>query len=248
VRLFCGIDWAETHHDVALVDEHGVVLARLRIGDDLAGLQRLLTTLAEHGDRAEAMTPVAIETSRGLLVAALRATGRPVYPINPLAAARYRERHAPSRAKSDQADADSRNCCFHFATEVSDTCSAGPPPRPSPHPPAPTTRSGSCLPPGTPEDGSTDLLQDQRSQLTPEPQSLTRDSARHRPRPRRHRHRRQQPGHRHPLPRHPPDPNTNTRASWGGRDYLVNSALLAGRRSRSRERSRRGSGLVRGFP
>jgi hypothetical protein len=105
VRLFCGIDWAETHHDVALVDEHGVVLARLRIGDDLAGLQRLLTTLAEHGDRAEAMPPVAIETSRGLLVAALRATGRPVYPINPLAAARYRDRHAPSRAKSDQADA-----------------------------------------------------------------------------------------------------------------------------------------------
>jgi transposase len=42
---------------------------------------------------------------RGLLVAALRATGRRVYPINPMAVARYRERHSVSRKKSDHADA-----------------------------------------------------------------------------------------------------------------------------------------------
>ncbi|MFE2729487.1 transposase, partial [Kitasatospora sp. NPDC059327] len=49
--------------------------------------------------------PVAIETSRGLLVACLHATGRPVYAINPMAAARYRERHAVTRKKSDHLDA-----------------------------------------------------------------------------------------------------------------------------------------------
>ena len=49
--------------------------------------------------------PVAIETPRGLLVASLRATGRPVYAINPLAVARYRERHSVARSKSDHADA-----------------------------------------------------------------------------------------------------------------------------------------------
>ena len=48
---------------------------------------------------------MAIETPRGLLVASLRATGRPVYAINPLAVARYRERHSVARAKSDHADA-----------------------------------------------------------------------------------------------------------------------------------------------
>ncbi|MDT5233641.1 MAG: hypothetical protein QOI39_4141 [Mycobacterium sp.] len=48
---------------------------------------------------------MAIETPRGLLVATLRATGRPVYTINPLAVARYRERHSVARAKSDHADA-----------------------------------------------------------------------------------------------------------------------------------------------
>jgi Transposase len=39
------------------------------------------------------------------MVAALRATGRPVYAINPLAVARYRERHSVARSKSDHADA-----------------------------------------------------------------------------------------------------------------------------------------------
>jgi Transposase len=48
---------------------------------------------------------VAIETPRGLLVAVPRTTGRPVYAINPLAVARYRERHVQSGRKSDHADA-----------------------------------------------------------------------------------------------------------------------------------------------
>jgi hypothetical protein len=35
----------------------------------------------------------------------LRASGRKVYAINPMAVARYRERHSVARAKSDHADA-----------------------------------------------------------------------------------------------------------------------------------------------
>jgi hypothetical protein len=48
---------------------------------------------------------VAIETPRGLFVASLWATGRPVYAINPLPVARYRERRSVARSKSDHADA-----------------------------------------------------------------------------------------------------------------------------------------------
>jgi transposase len=103
--VFCGIDWSERHHDVAIVDQDGALVARRRISDDLAGFTVLLDMLAEVGDRADAVTPVAIETPRGLLVAALRATGRPVYPINPMAAARYRDRHSIGRRKSDHGDA-----------------------------------------------------------------------------------------------------------------------------------------------
>jgi transposase len=101
---FCGIDWAEDHHDVALVDRDGGLLARLRINDDAAGLARLLELLAEHGDSAEAPVPVAIETPRGLLVACLR-DGRRVYPVNPMAVARYRDRHSVAGRKSDHGDA-----------------------------------------------------------------------------------------------------------------------------------------------
>ena len=50
---------------------------------------------------------MAIETPRGLLVACLRATGRKVYPINPMATARYRyrDRHSVAGRKSDHGDA-----------------------------------------------------------------------------------------------------------------------------------------------
>jgi hypothetical protein len=50
VQVFCGIDWAEDHYDVALVDQAGVVLTHRRIDDNFTGYQLLLTLLAEHGD------------------------------------------------------------------------------------------------------------------------------------------------------------------------------------------------------
>ena len=105
MKVFCGIDWSERHHDVALVDQDGTLIAKRRIGESVEDFTELLTLLAEAGDNAEEPIPVAIETSRGLLVAALRATGRPIYAITPMAVARYRERHCVSRKKSDHVDA-----------------------------------------------------------------------------------------------------------------------------------------------
>jgi transposase len=103
--VFCGIDWAEDHHDIAIAGADGTLLARKRIGDNAAGLAALLELLAAHGDTAQEPVPVAIETPRGLLVACLRATGRPVYPVNPMAVARYRDRHSVAGRKSDPGDA-----------------------------------------------------------------------------------------------------------------------------------------------
>jgi len=103
--VFCGIGWAEGHHDVAVVDRDGNLLAHQRISDDAAGLAALLELLAGHGDTPDDPVPVAIETPRGLLVACLRATGRKVYPVNPMAVARYRDRHSVTGRKSDKGDA-----------------------------------------------------------------------------------------------------------------------------------------------
>jgi transposase len=106
MRVFCGIDWSERHHDVALVDEAGRVLVTCRISDDVAGFTALTGLLAEHAG-GEGFTPVdvALETDRGLLVAALRAAGHRVWAVNPKAVDRYRDRYAVSGAKSDPADA-----------------------------------------------------------------------------------------------------------------------------------------------
>jgi transposase len=105
VSTYCGIDWAEGHHDIAVIDDQGTLLAKRRITETISGFSELVDLLALAGDTDEDLIPVAIETPRGLLVAALRSTGRPVYAINPISVARYRERHSTARSKSDHADA-----------------------------------------------------------------------------------------------------------------------------------------------
>lgn len=103
--IWCGIDWASDHHDVAIIDDDGRLLAKRRISDDPPGFRLLLEMLAEHGAGPDSPVPIAIETARGLLPAAIIAAGYPVFSINPLAASRYRDRHSVSRAKSDPGDA-----------------------------------------------------------------------------------------------------------------------------------------------
>ena len=69
------------HQDVAIIDDSGQLVAKRRITDDPSGFAELIEILTAAGDCAEDPVPVAIETPRGLLVASLRATGRPVYAI-----------------------------------------------------------------------------------------------------------------------------------------------------------------------
>src|SRR6478609_4224306 len=109
--LFVGDDWAEDHHDVELVDERGKVLTKKRFPEGLAGVTRLHALIAEHLPDPDGVSDptvevvVGIETERGPWVASLIAAGYTVYAVNPRSAARYRERHSTSGAKSDAGDA-----------------------------------------------------------------------------------------------------------------------------------------------
>jgi transposase len=115
MTLFVGDDWAEDHHDVELLDDTGRRLGRARLPEGMAGMTRLHEMLAEHlddtdvdaetGMLAAQTVVVGIETDRGPWVAALVAAGYEVFAINPMSAARYRERHSTSGAKSDPGDA-----------------------------------------------------------------------------------------------------------------------------------------------
>lgn len=68
--MFCGIDWAERHHDIALIGQDGALIAKRRINDGPEGFDELTAMLTAAGDSVEDPIPVAIETPRGLLVAA----------------------------------------------------------------------------------------------------------------------------------------------------------------------------------
>ena len=102
--IFVGDDWAEEHHDVYLMDEGGKRLTSRRLPEGLTGIRQLHELIAPHVEEPDQVI-IGIETDRGLWVGALTAAGYQVFAINPLAAARYRDRHHLSGAKSDASDA-----------------------------------------------------------------------------------------------------------------------------------------------
>jgi transposase len=104
VVLFVGVDWAEDHHDVCVMDEAGAVLGKRRVAHSVRGIGELHELVSEFADEDDEVA-VGIEVDRGLLVSALVGAGYEVYAVNPKAASRYRDRHGVSGAKSDPADA-----------------------------------------------------------------------------------------------------------------------------------------------
>lgn len=102
--LFVGVDWAEAHHDVCVMDDQGQVLGKRRVADTLEGLGQLFELVATFAEEPDDVA-VGIEKDRGLVVTALVAAGFDVYAVNPMSASRYRERHGSSGSKSDPGDA-----------------------------------------------------------------------------------------------------------------------------------------------
>jgi transposase len=102
--IFVGDDWAEDHHDVYVMDADGARLASRRLPEGLAGIRGFHELVAAHVEEASQVV-IGIETDRGLWVQALGAAGYQVFAVNPLAVARYRDRHQVSGAKSDAGDA-----------------------------------------------------------------------------------------------------------------------------------------------
>ena len=94
------LDWARAHHDVVLIDRLGQIKETTHFEHTADGWQSFQSLARRYPQ-----LPVAVETSHGTVVEQLFAAGVTVYPINPKAAERYRERQAPSGVKDDQLDA-----------------------------------------------------------------------------------------------------------------------------------------------
>jgi transposase len=97
---YAGFDWAKDKHDVVVVNRAGQIVARLCLENTAEGWAALRQKLLPLG-----VVGVALETARGPAVERLLELGLTVFPMNPKAAERYRDRKAPSGVKDDQLDA-----------------------------------------------------------------------------------------------------------------------------------------------
>jgi transposase len=95
-----GFDWARHQHAVVVVDREGQIVSNFRFDHSAEGWKSFREKTAGFENLA-----VAIETNQGAAVDQLLQIGCTLYPVNTVAAARYRERKAPSGNKTDYIDA-----------------------------------------------------------------------------------------------------------------------------------------------
>jgi transposase len=101
---FAGIDWADQHHDVVVLDGDGHQVAGARVAHSVEGLAQLSTLLrgvVASDDQLDQVVCL-VETTQGLLITALLEAGLSVYPINPKSVDGLRP---PSGVKTDTLDA-----------------------------------------------------------------------------------------------------------------------------------------------
>src|SRR5438876_6729993 len=100
---YAGVDWADQHHDALVINEQGQQVGSIRVDPSLQGFAKLTTFLQQIiGSEPKEQMACIIETTHGLLIAALLEAGFPVYPVNPKTVDRHR---SASGAKTDQIDA-----------------------------------------------------------------------------------------------------------------------------------------------
>jgi transposase len=103
LKHYCGFDWAHDTHVACVVDKAGAVVLEMSFSDDAEGWDSFRQKLSSVAEPSK--VGVAIETSCGPEVERLLGMGLALYPMNPKAASRYRDRKSVSGAKSDAADA-----------------------------------------------------------------------------------------------------------------------------------------------
>jgi transposase len=105
IEYYVGFDWAHDHHDIVVVDPKGQIVLDTQIDHDAEGWQRLRRKLVDLAGEDLSVVGVAIETNCGPAVERLLEMKCTIYPLNPKAAARYRDRKSPSGGKTDPGDA-----------------------------------------------------------------------------------------------------------------------------------------------
>lgn len=98
---YVGLDWADTHHDVEVLDEAGRRVGSRRFAHSHEGLNELKTFLLSIAGQPDQLACI-VETNHGLLISFLLEAGFAVYPVNPKTANKLRK---AAGAKTDRIDA-----------------------------------------------------------------------------------------------------------------------------------------------
>ncbi len=98
---YVGLDWADTHHDVDVLDEAGKRVGARRFAHSHEGLNELKQFVLSITASPDQLACI-VETNHGLLITFLLEAGFPVYPVNPKTANQLRK---AAGAKTDQIDA-----------------------------------------------------------------------------------------------------------------------------------------------
>jgi len=99
--LNIGLDWGSEKHAICLMSENRRSLARFEITNDLEGIHKMVSQVEALGFQPEECV-VALEGRPELLILTLSSLGFTIYPLNPKAVNRYRDRHKASGATTDQ--------------------------------------------------------------------------------------------------------------------------------------------------
>ena len=66
--IFVGVDWAEAHHEVCVLDQAGAVLGHCRVPDGVAGLAQLHGLVADQASEPAEVVVRAPAKSRFVLI------------------------------------------------------------------------------------------------------------------------------------------------------------------------------------
>lgn len=101
---YVGIDWADEAHHVYITDDSSQKLDSFPIDHNITGMNKLQEHIHKFSRKLNEIF-FSIETDKGLIVSTLIDWGYTVYPINPKAVDRYRDRYRASGDRTDEFDA-----------------------------------------------------------------------------------------------------------------------------------------------
>ena len=103
-QLLIGVDWSQSHYDIAIIANKGTFLSQFRIQKSQTGFEQMAEKIDQF-DATRTNCLIGMETAHNILIDFLWSQQFPVYVIAPSIVNRCRGRYRSSGAYNDQTDA-----------------------------------------------------------------------------------------------------------------------------------------------